>query len=79
LKVLDTKGFGWRITELLVRTGGGTAEVSGKALLERKEVTFVARTIGPFTIDLRVGAFVRNGGEVLSLVEEVKAMHGLGV
>jgi hypothetical protein len=46
-------------------------------LLERKEVTFVARTIGQITIDLRAEVFVRNSGELLSLIEEVKAMNGV--
>jgi hypothetical protein len=69
--------FGWRVIELLIRTGGGRTEVVGKALLERKEVTFVARTIGQITIDLRAEVFVRNSGELLSLIEEVKAMNGV--
>ena len=69
--------FGWRFIELLIHTKGGKTEVVGKALLERKEVTFVAKTIGQFTIDLRAEVFVRNNGELLTLIEELKAMDGV--
>ena len=69
--------FGWRVVELLVQTGGGRTEAIGKQLLEHKEVTFVAKTIGQFTIDLRAEAFVRSNGELLRLMEEVKAIDGV--
>jgi hypothetical protein len=69
--------FGWRFIELLIHTGGGTTEAVGKELLERKDVSFVARTIGQYTIDLRVSVFVRSSAELLNLIEEVKAMNGV--
>jgi hypothetical protein len=69
--------YGWRFIELLIHTKGGKTEAVGKALLERKEVTFVARTIGQFNIDLRTEVFVRNNSELLTLIEDVKAMDGV--
>ena len=69
--------FGWRFIELLIQTGGGKTEEIGKELFEHKEVTFVARTIGQFTIDLRAEVFVRNSGELLGIIEEVKAINGV--
>jgi hypothetical protein len=69
--------FGWRFVELLIHTMGGRTQAVGKSLFERKEVTFVARTIGQYSIDLRAEVFVRNNGELLSLIEEVKAMDGV--
>ncbi len=69
--------FGWRFIELLIQTGGGRTEEIGKELFEHKEITFVARTIGQFTIDLRAEAFVRNSGELLEIIEEVKAIDGV--
>ena len=68
---------GWRQVEILVSTGGGRTLAIGKELLKREEVAYVARTIGQFTIDLRVEVFVRSGGELYRLVEEVKAMKGV--
>ena len=49
----------------------------GKELLKRDQVAYVARTIGQFTIDLRVEVFVRSNDELLNLIEEVKAMEGV--
>ena len=46
-------------------------------MLEHKGVTFVARTIGQYTIDLRAEAFVRSNGELLELTEKVKAINGV--
>jgi hypothetical protein len=69
--------FGWRFIELLIHTAGGTTEAVGKELLERNDVTFVARTIGQYTIDLRASIFVRNNTEILNAIEEVKAMNGV--
>ncbi len=49
----------------------------GKELLKRDQVAYVARTIGQFTIDLRVEVFVRSNDDLLNLIEEVKAMEGV--
>ena len=49
----------------------------GKELLKRDQVAYVARSIGQFTIDLRVELFVRSNDELLNLIEEVKAMDGV--
>jgi hypothetical protein len=69
--------FGWRFVQLLIHTAGGRTAAVGKELLERNEVTFVARTIGQYTIDLRVDVFVRSSGELLNLIEEVKTIKGV--
>ncbi len=69
--------FGWRFIELLIQTHGGRTEAVGKELLEHSKVTFVARTIGQFTIDLRAEVFVKNSGELLKVIEEVKSIKGV--
>jgi len=69
--------FGWRFVQLLIHTSGGRTAAVGKELLERKEITFVARTIGQYTIDLRAEVFVRNSQELLNLIEEVKTINGV--
>ena len=69
--------FGFRKVDLLIYTeGGGTMDI-GKELLKREEVTYVARTIGEHTIDLRVEVFIRDNGVLLNLLEDVKGMQGV--
>jgi hypothetical protein len=69
--------FGWRFVQLLIHTTGGRTAAIGKELLERKEITFVARTIGQYTIDLRAEVFIRSSEELLNLIEEVKTINGV--
>jgi hypothetical protein len=69
--------YGWRQLEFLISTGGGRTMAIGKELLRRDQVAYVARTIGQFTIDLRVEVFVQSSDELVNLIEEVKAMDGV--
>jgi DNA-binding Lrp family transcriptional regulator len=74
---LDPIRFGYRKIDILVYTvGGGTIDI-GKELLKRDEVTFVARTFGEHTIDLRIEVFVKDNGVLLDLLEALKAMKGV--
>src|SRR2546428_3211916 len=63
--------YGWRQLEFLISTVGGRTMAIGKDLLKREEVAYVARTIGQFTIDLRVEVFVQNSDDLVNLIEEV--------
>ena len=74
---LNLEMFGWRRIDLLIATEGGATINVGKELLKRNEVIFAARTIGEHTIDLRVETLVKDNGELLDLLEEVKAMDGV--
>jgi len=74
---LNLQRFGWRQLQLLVTTGGGRTFAVGKELLKLKQVVFVGGTIGEVRIDLRVEVFVRSSAELLSLIEEVKALQGV--
>lgn len=49
----------------------------GKELLKRKDVAYVARSVGQFNIDLRVEIFIRNNDDLIDLIEEVKGMDGV--
>lgn len=69
--------YGWRQVEFLIATLAGKTMAVGKELLKRDQVAYVARSIGQFTIDLRVELFVRSNDELLNLIEEVKAMDGV--
>lgn len=74
---LDPIKFGFRKIDLLIYTEGGETLDIGKELLKREEVTYIARTIGEHTIDLRVEVFVTDNGALLDLIEQVKAMKGV--
>ena len=74
---LDPLKFGLRRVDLLLYTEGGATMNIGKAMLKRDEVVYVARTIGEHTIDLRVEVYVKDNGELLNLLEEIKAMEGV--
>ena len=74
---LDPLKFGLRRIDLLLCTEGGATMNIGKAMLKRDEVVYVARTIGEHTIDLRVEVYVRDNGELLNLLEEIKDMEGV--
>jgi len=74
---LNLEMFGWRRIDLLIATEGGATITVGKELLKRNEVIFAARTIGEHTIDLRVETLVKDNGELLDLLEEVKGMNGV--
>jgi DNA-binding Lrp family transcriptional regulator len=74
---LNPLRFGWRRVDFLIATEGGSTLTVGRELLKREEVTYVARSIGEHTIDLRVETFVRDNIQLLNILEEVKAMDGV--
>jgi DNA-binding Lrp family transcriptional regulator len=76
-QLLDMQKFGWRVIKLLMATEGGMTQAIGRALLSRKEVVSVVRTIGQHTIDLIAEVIIRDNAELLDLLEDVKAMEGV--
>ena len=74
---LNLQRYGWRQLQLLITTSGGRTVAIGREMLKLKEVVFVAGTIGEVKIDLRAEAFVRNGQELLDLLEKVKTLEGV--
>jgi DNA-binding Lrp family transcriptional regulator len=74
---LNPLKFGWRRVDFLIATEGGSTMTVGRELLKRSEVTYVARSIGEHTIDLRVETFIKDNNELLNLLEDVKGMEGV--
>jgi DNA-binding Lrp family transcriptional regulator len=74
---LNLQRYGWRQLQLLITTSGGRTVAIGRELLKLKQVVFVGGTIGEIKIDLRAEVFVRSSAELLTLIEEVKALHGV--
>ena len=48
-----------------------------KKLLDINEVTYVAKSIGERTIDLRIETIVKDNASILDLLEKIKAMDGV--
>jgi DNA-binding Lrp family transcriptional regulator len=74
---LNLKKFGWRRVDLLISTRSGKTDSVSKRLLENEEVTYVGKSIGEHTIDLRVEIIVKDNAELLDILEKVKAMDGV--
>ncbi|MGZ5551976.1 MAG: hypothetical protein ACXWE7_14435, partial [Nitrososphaeraceae archaeon] len=55
---------------------GKTNTVANK-LIELNEVTYVGKSIGEHTIDLRVESIVKDNVRLLDLLEEIKGMDGV--
>ena len=49
----------------------------GKRLMEMDDVTYVGKSIGEHTIDLRVETIVKDNSVLLNLLEDIKAMQGV--
>jgi DNA-binding Lrp family transcriptional regulator len=74
---LNLEKFGWRRVDLLISTRNGKSDSVAKQLLENEEVTYVGKSIGEHTIDLRVEIIVKDNAELLDILEKVKAMEGV--
>ena len=74
---LKIEKFGWRRIELYISTRNGMTDAVSKNLLDFDEVTYVGKSIGQHTIDLRVEIIVRDNGQLLDLIEKIKGMDGV--
>ncbi len=74
---LDLSKFGWHKVDFLIATESGKTSLIGKTLLKREEVIFVGKSIGQHTIDLRVETILKDNGEILRMMELLKAMDGV--
>jgi hypothetical protein len=48
-----------------------------KKLLDINDVTYIGKSIGEHTIDLRVETIVKDNASILDLLEGIKAMDGV--
>jgi hypothetical protein len=63
-----------RKVEFFISTSHGMTMALGKKLLKRPEVISASRSIGQPTIDLRIETFMGCNGEILDMLEHIKAM-----
>ena len=74
---IDVTKFGWHNVGFLIATESGKTDLIGKTLLKRDEVTYVGKSIGQHTIDLRVETILQDNSEILRMMELLKATEGI--
>jgi DNA-binding Lrp family transcriptional regulator len=74
---LALERYGWRQVMILVKTSKGRTIAIGEELLKHKQVIFVGRTIGQFSIDLEVDVLIRSDKELADLLEKVRTVDGV--
>ncbi len=75
--VLDIEKFGWRGVDFFIAIKNGMVNAVASKLLDSDEVTYVGKSIGEHTIDLRVETIVKDNASVLDILEKIKAMDGV--
>ena len=75
--VLDIEKFGWKRIDFFISIRDGMVNAVAKKLLDIDEVTYVGKSIGEHTIDLRIETIVKDNASILDLLEKIKAMDGV--
>jgi hypothetical protein len=75
--VLDIEKFGWRRVDFFLSVKNGKVNPVAEKLLKLDEVTYVGKSIGEHTIDLRVETIVKDNAMLLDLLELMKGMDGV--
>ena len=75
--VLDIEKFGWRRVDFFISIRNGMVNAVGKKLIEMDGVTYVGKSIGEHTIDLRVETIVKDNSVLLDLLEVIKGLEGV--
>lgn len=75
--VLDIERFGWRRVDFFISVKNGMVNAIAKKLMELDDVTYIGKSIGEHTIDLRVETIVKDNSVLLDLLEVIKGMEGV--
>ena len=75
--VLDIEKFGWRRVDFFISVKNGKINSVANKLMDIDEVTYVGKSIGEHTIDLRVETIVKDNVILLDLLENIKGMDGV--
>ena len=75
--VLDIEKFGWRRIDFFISTRSGMVNAVANKLVELNDVTYVGKSIGEHTIDLRVETIVKDNAVLLDLLENIKGLEGV--
>ena len=74
---MDIEKFGWRRVDFFISIKNGKANTVANKLIELDEVTYVGKSIGEHTIDLRIETIVKDNILLLDLLENIKGMDGV--
>lgn len=74
---MDIEKFGWRRVDFFISIRNGKINTVANNLLDSDEVTYVGKSIGEHTIDLRVETIVKDNSTVLDILGKIKAMDGV--
>jgi DNA-binding Lrp family transcriptional regulator len=74
---IDLAKYGFRRVDFLVQTGDGMTGKIARELFNYPEVISVAKTIGEHVIDLKAELIIQNNGQILNLLEKIKATPGV--
>lgn len=75
--VFDIEKFGWRRVDFFISIERGEVNNVANKLMQLNDVTYVGKSIGEHTIDLRVESIVKDNVVLLDLLEKIKAMDGV--
>lgn len=75
--ILDIEKFGWRRVDFFISILQGKVDDVVKRLMNLNDVTYVGKSIGEHTIDLRVETIVKDNIVLLDLLEKIKGMDGV--
>jgi DNA-binding Lrp family transcriptional regulator len=74
---LNLDKFGWRRVDFFISTKNGKTDDVAIDLFGLNEVTFVGKSIGAHTIDLRAETIIKGNEQLLDLLEKIKGMGGV--
>ncbi|MGA2664541.1 MAG: hypothetical protein ABSF83_06340 [Nitrososphaerales archaeon] len=74
---MNVAEFGFRRVDFMIATQRGLAASIARELLKINAVVRVCHSIGEPTIDLRSEVIIRDNGELIELLEQIKAMDGV--
>lgn len=75
--VLDIEKFGWRRVDFFISIRHGMINTVASKLMSLNDITYIGKSIGEHTIDLRVESIVKDNNVLLDLLEKIKEMEGV--
>lgn len=75
--VLDIEKFGWKRVDFFISIRDGMVNTVANKMLDFDEVTYIGKSIGEHTIDLRVETILKDNASILDFLEKIKAMDGI--
>ncbi len=75
--ILDIEKFGWKRVDFFISIRDGMVNAVANKMLDFDEVTYIGKSIGEHTIDLRVETILKDNASILDFLEKIKAMDGI--